>query len=242
MMLEHFLLFVVIITLSIVQSVFGVGLLVFGTPILLLMGYSFELTLSYLLPASMAVSFVQVIHGWGEAKEFRVKIPMYVLPFTGLGLIFVLTYDRVLDVKLYVGIVMLLVGITRLTPHIKSVVEKVFSKHVNLFLIGTGLIHGATNMGGGPLTITVNSVVTKKESIRASIAYGYFLMAGIQVAVMILMGKFVFSNCTVIFPALSIGIYLFLGNKMFKVSTQLAYYHLMTILILLFGSSLFFVK
>ena len=47
------LIFAVIIVLAVVQSLFGVGLLVFGTPTLLLLGYPYQDALAILLPAPL---------------------------------------------------------------------------------------------------------------------------------------------------------------------------------------------
>ena len=59
-----------VLAFSVVQSVFGVGLLVFGTPTLLLAGYSFEETLAYLLPCSMAISALQAWDGGARSSRY----------------------------------------------------------------------------------------------------------------------------------------------------------------------------
>ena len=51
----------VVALLTLVQSVFGVGLLVFGTPTLLLAGCDFDRALALLLPASLCVSAAQLL-------------------------------------------------------------------------------------------------------------------------------------------------------------------------------------
>lgn len=52
-------LILIIALFSIIQSIFGMGLLVFGTPTLLLMGYPFGEVLSILLPPSLTISAIQ---------------------------------------------------------------------------------------------------------------------------------------------------------------------------------------
>src|SRR5882757_7873526 len=54
------LIFAIIAVLAVVQSLFGIGLLVFGTPTLLLLGYPYQDALAVLLPASLAVSLLQL--------------------------------------------------------------------------------------------------------------------------------------------------------------------------------------
>jgi len=41
------------------QSIFGIGLLIFGTPIFLLIDYNFVETLNILLPVSITISLLQ---------------------------------------------------------------------------------------------------------------------------------------------------------------------------------------
>ena len=50
----------VIAVLSVVQSVFGMGVLIFGTPTLLLLGYDFTEAICMLVPASFVISLLQV--------------------------------------------------------------------------------------------------------------------------------------------------------------------------------------
>jgi len=60
-MTEQYIVFIIILVFSIVQSIFGVGLLLFGTPTFLLLGYSYTETLWLLLPCSVTISLIQVI-------------------------------------------------------------------------------------------------------------------------------------------------------------------------------------
>jgi len=59
------LIYGLILVLALVQSLFGVGILLFGTPILLLGGYEYQEALMYLLPASAALS-------WSQVWDFKV--------------------------------------------------------------------------------------------------------------------------------------------------------------------------
>ena len=49
----------VILFLIMFQSIFGIGLLILGTPTFIAMGYDFKSTLSILLPISIFISFFQ---------------------------------------------------------------------------------------------------------------------------------------------------------------------------------------
>ena len=51
-----------IIFTSVIQSMFGTGVLLFGTPLLLLYGYDFQFALTILLPTSVMINIFQIIH------------------------------------------------------------------------------------------------------------------------------------------------------------------------------------
>ena len=48
---------------AIVQSILGTGVLLFGTPILLILGYDFQYALIILLPTSILINFFQLKNG-----------------------------------------------------------------------------------------------------------------------------------------------------------------------------------
>ena len=49
----------IIIFLIFIQSIFGVGLLIFGTPSFLILGYDFANTINILMPISITISILQ---------------------------------------------------------------------------------------------------------------------------------------------------------------------------------------
>ena len=51
---------IIIIILSTIQSAFGIGLLIIGTPLLLILNYDFFNVLSILLPCSILISILQI--------------------------------------------------------------------------------------------------------------------------------------------------------------------------------------
>ncbi|XOJ73429.1 hypothetical protein ABXT43_00795 [Candidatus Pelagibacter sp. Uisw_114] len=53
------------------QSVFGVGLLVFGTPTFLLLGYEYLDVLNILLPLSTTVSLLQIFFSKKKDTSFQ---------------------------------------------------------------------------------------------------------------------------------------------------------------------------
>src|SRR5689334_5010852 len=94
-------------TLSVVQSLFGIGLLVFGTPSLLLLGYSFADTLAILLPASITISVLQVLSSHGQDRTFiRLFAGWCMLPLS-LTLAAVLLMRLGADLNLVVALLLL---------------------------------------------------------------------------------------------------------------------------------------
>ena len=148
---------IVVFAFSIVQSIFGVGILVFGTPTCLLLGYPFGVTISYLLPASISISCMQIIQGRNDIK-LKKEFLIFTIPFIILGLTLVLKNWLKLDMKILVGVMLLLTGTIRLIPELQKAMDRFLRKQIKFYLIGMGFIHGLSNMGGGLLTILSTSL------------------------------------------------------------------------------------
>ena len=141
-------LFIIIFFLSIIQSLFGVGLLLFGTPILLIIGYEFTEALFLLLPASLIINAIQIFKDYKNIdyvfyKNFLViSIPMVVL-FLNLSL----SYD--LNFNLIVGVVLILIPMKDLLMNEKvSKNFEILNKYKKISLLTMGALHGITNLGG----------------------------------------------------------------------------------------------
>ena len=90
--MDYFLVFFILTIFSFIQSIFGVGLLLFGTPSLLLIGYEYHEILNILLPASITISFLQVVKSRENIDKSKKVFIFYCLPvliiFTFVVLIF----------------------------------------------------------------------------------------------------------------------------------------------------------
>ena len=162
--LDVLLLLLVVSFLTIVQSIFGVGLLVFGTPTLLLMGYSFTETLSYLLPTSIVVSFLQTYNSWDNVTLYRKNVIFFMLPMVGIGLLLILF---IFEVSLYlvIGVMLLATSLVRLSNSLTQILELFFSNNFKFSFVITGFIHGLTNLGGAPLVIITNGIYKSKKRL-----------------------------------------------------------------------------
>ena len=74
---------------SLIQSIFGVGLLLLGTPTFLLLGYNYFEVLNILLPYSILISVLQIIFNKDKMLGFGLQILKYSIPTLILGLIIV---------------------------------------------------------------------------------------------------------------------------------------------------------
>jgi len=84
--MEIGILIVIIVTASI-QSLFGVGVLLFGTPLLLLLGYPFLETLLILLPISASINLLQVLKDYREIDlNIYKSILLLTIPFIVVSL------------------------------------------------------------------------------------------------------------------------------------------------------------
>jgi hypothetical protein len=220
---------------STVQSLFGVGLLVFGTPTLLLLGYSFVDTIAALLPASLVISLMQAWHGKEYLGELKKSIPLYAVPFIVLGLALVLSKVLVIDVKLLVGVLLVCTAIIRFNAKVQQALAALLKKHTKLYLVLTGFVHGLSNMGGGFLTMLATSIYQDKESTRANIAYGYFVFALSQILVLLALHREAFGLHCLVLATVALLTYRTVGNVIYMKSSQRVYQFLITIFIFAYG-------
>lgn len=84
-----------IVATAIVQSLFGAGVLLFGTPLLLLLGYNFIDALVILLPISLVINGMQIAqHRAHIDLDFYRKILWLTLPPIAVFL-FMVTHTRI---------------------------------------------------------------------------------------------------------------------------------------------------
>ena len=171
----------IIIFLIIIQSIFGVGLLLFGTPSLLILGYDFANTLNILMPVSISISILQFARSKVDDKKFIKEYNLFCLPFLIFFLIIALKFKYILDFKLLVALLLILSSVLILNKRKFSSFRETFFKFKKFVLIFIGSVHGLTNMGGSFLAIFSTLVSqNKKEIARYYICYGYLIMGILQ--------------------------------------------------------------
>ena len=151
--MDFFLENLILIILIIIQSIFGIGLLLLGTPTFLLLGYDFLSTLNFLLPSSIVISYLQFTSLKIPPKKIIFEYNIFCLPFLVLFLLLALNFKEILNFKFYVAIILIMSSLLALNKNTFPSLRKNILKYKKLILIFIGSVHGLTNMGGGFLTI-----------------------------------------------------------------------------------------
>lgn len=230
-----------VLVLAAVQSVFGVGLLVFGTPTLLLLGLPFPEVLAYLLPCSIMISTLQVVDGGLGLEPVRRKLLVFTAPAVLLGtfLVLVVLKSRI-DMRQIVGAMLVVTAALRLLGPLRQRMQSIVRARLSPLLVLLGLIHGVSNLGGGILTLIISSVYNDKHSVRKHIAFGYGMMALIQIAVLFLTTPVRLDlSLWLALPAVAAFSYGVMGRWIFRVTGEEVYQWSLTALIGLFGVLLF---
>jgi len=180
----------ILIILSIFQSIFGIGLLFIGTPIFLTLGYSFVGTLEILLPISICISFLQFFFSDFENKKFVYDFNKFCLPFLIFFSFLIVKNFITFDFKLITSFLVILFSIINLIQiyfKYKIIINK-FSNKIIFLIIGS--VHGLTNLGGPLLSVTSSAInENKKEETRYCISYGYFMMGTIQLLIIFIFNR-----------------------------------------------------
>jgi uncharacterized protein len=223
-------------TLAVVQSLFGVGLLLFGTPVLLLLGLPYEGVLGYLLPCSIVVSTLQVATSGGLTLEpIRRQFLVITVPAVLVATAVALVFGRPHQIRIVVGVMLLVTAVLRL-GRLRELLRRVVRRERPLLLLGLGVVHGLSNLGGGILTVIVGSSFEDKVSIRRHIAFAYGSMAAIQLVVVLLAARpHLDARLMLLLPAIAGGVYLLIGRRAFRAARQRPYELGLTALIVSFG-------
>lgn len=230
----------VIVVFAFVQSIFGVGLLVFGTPTLLLAGFSFAETLATLLPASIVISALQVRNGARIEKPFLVRLGFFCLIPLAVSLFLVLHFEFRSSLHLIVALLLLVFVVLRLTPGLEDRVKRFVSVNQSAWLFATGVVHGLSNLGGGLLTILASSVHRDKSGARNLIAVCYLVFAAIQLAVLVATTPASFSWSIALYALVAGVVFSTVGEYSFRRVSNLQFDRLLALVMLLYASVLLF--
>ena len=233
-MTEIYYLVTIIAVFSVVQSIFGVGLLLFGTPTLLLLEYSYSETLWVLLPCSVTISLIQVINDYKliEAKKRAIYL---VIPTLVLSLALTVTYADGINITKIVGILLLLIGIIKFSSKLQALLGSMVKKQIQVYYIIIGVVHGVSNMGGGPLSILMSTIYSKKESIRANVAFIYLILAIFQLAVLSIISNTSLKSEVMLLIPISLASYVFTSKFISSKVDDKKYTFILNMMVLVYG-------
>lgn len=218
-----------ILLLSVVQSLFGVGLLLFGTPLMLLLGYEYTEALLYLLPASAALSWSQVTDLRKEKLNggYRKLFFMICLPLLVTGMIFATEFDFKYEIRILVMIMLFVAFIIRTNSNLREKLQLFMKNHLMIALGSMGIIHGLSNMGGSILTPLVSSLYKDKNKVLAAVSFDYAFMASLQLIVLIFVKGETFHSKYLIGAGISLSIRYLIGKRVFAFTSETNYQRLL---------------
>ncbi len=180
---------IVIIITATVQSVFGVGILLFGTPLLLLQYEKLTLVLPIVLPISIAINIFQVLKHYKYIDlGFYKRIVFITIPFVIIFLALVLFLEvkfNNIGIGIFVGLFMLFVAVKSYSIKIEQIL-KAFVKYEKTYLVVMGIIHGLTNLGGSLLTAIAHEKNYPKDTTRVTVGVSYGTFALFQILTLLL--------------------------------------------------------
>jgi hypothetical protein len=233
------LVLLILVGLTLCQSVFGMGILVFGTPILLLLEYSYQQALWTLLPVSFTVSSIQFVETGSLDQDYKKAFLIFSLPALFITLSYYLIWEPNFDIARVIGSVMLLFGILRcvsskMIMRVKSFVRR----HKNIAMVTMGAVHGISNMGGSLLSIISTCFFAEKFQLRGAVVFCYWYFGLIQLSLLMSLSFDSMNLTGIFFSPVAALIYIFMGKIGFRVIHQVFFNHLFTAFILLCASLL----
>jgi hypothetical protein len=223
-----------IIFSSIVQSLLGVGVLLFGTPILLLLNFEYFQVLNVLLPVSLLINIFQFkrrtsIIDKNLAKDFIILV----LPLVALSLTVAAYVD--LDFTLLVGLFLIFISISKvLKLNLNALL------HGKIYLLAMAVIHGLTNLGGSLLVGYISLKGWDKIKTRTNIAFCYFSFALTQLVTLKINGKLIFDIYILIYAPLGLFIFYVTNKFVFTKIVESSFSRLISLLLFVFGIILLF--
>ena len=205
--------YLVIFFVALLQSIFGVGVLLAGTPILTLLGYSYFDVLSMTLPTSFFISLIQASKLYNNINiNLLKKALLFTLPIIPIGMVLASHLGN------YIGILM---GFFLILTSYDMIVDFILpsdasNNRVSITLIFMGLIHGATNLGGGILPSVVNQKCEFKEQKLATTAAIYLSFMLIQIILMGFRNYHADVSRSILCVVVGLFAYILLGKYLFK--------------------------
>ena len=200
----------IVVLTAAIQSVFGAGVLLIGTPVMLLLGYPFVDVLIVLLPISLALNVMKMTkyHAHIDLSLLR-KVMLLALPPIAVFL-FLVTHVRI-NIGLIIGPFLLFIAFKSILSSVEQILDRLM-RYENLYLLTVGMVHGTSNLGGSLLTALVHHKHYPKDVARVTIAACYSTFAVVQLLTLGL-----FSRQQIDIPVFGNIIYLLVATVIFEV-------------------------
>ncbi len=194
---------------AVIQSVFGAGVLLIGTPLMLLFGYSFVDVLVVLLPISLAMNIMQMTkyHFHIDLSLLR-RVMWLTLPPIAVFL-FLVTHVR-MNIGMIIGPFLLFIAFKSISTTVEQILDRLM-RYENLYLLAVGVVHGTSNLGGSLLTALIHHKHYPKDVARVTIAACYSSFAVVQ-----LLTLGVFSSQQIDIPVFGNIIYVLVATVIFE--------------------------
>mgnify|MGYP001483402156 CR=1 FL=1 len=207
----------IIIILSVFQTIVGVGILVLGTPILLLLGLEMINVMIILLPLSILNSLMNISYLRYKFNKINIDSNMrsYFIFICFPGIFFGLFILKILNDYLNFNfLVALVIWLFVIATYVNKKKNLKFSKKVKKILIFLiGIIHGITNSGGSLLSMLIVNTYSKNLNfIRFQIIFFYFFLALFHYFSVMLIFNFNFLSELKFTYVLSLLIGIIIGN------------------------------
>ena len=234
----EFLLLMLIPSLVIIQTIVGVGVLVVGTPILLLLNYNIIEIMSLLLPISILTSFLNItlfsMYKISTVDHKKYKYFFIIcIPgiFTGLKLLE--AYKEMINFELFVSLIILLSLFFKLKTKKKIINLSNIKKKIIILI--TGIVHGLTNSGGTILALFISSSLKNRNKVNFEISLFYFLLACVQFFIFIFLFYSEYKTDLFFEMIVITLISVYVGNILNKMFSD-EYFHLFLNLIVFFSA------
>ncbi len=191
--MEILFFYIFVTFLVIMQTIAGVGVLVLGTPLMLIFNYQIIELMNILLPISILTSLINYSYLKQNKKNLKIKLDQNIkktfififLPAISVGLILVKEFNQTLNFKILVSSTIMLSLIIKWKFQEKI---EVLSIGIKKFIVAIiGIIHGLSNSGGTLLTIFFTFLnKNRKNQSRYSITFYYLIFVFIQYMVFLI--------------------------------------------------------
>lgn len=225
----------VVALFAMVQSVFGMGLLVFGTPTLLLMDYPFNEVLSVLLPPSMTISLIQFLSQEEKNKEFIISLFKFCLPILIVSLAWTLMSQNSFSVNYIIACILLFTAASRFYGKLSNSLKRFIESNDRKYLVIMGLVHGMTNMGGSLLSAYAVTRYDSKKHVLACVVTAYLMFGFVQLATLEFSGSLNVGLNTLLNCLVAGAVYGSIGGKIYGWINEKLYQKVFTLFMLIYA-------